>query len=88
MGRKRAFSWRTRIAALVALLVLGAGGWTWWQAQHWAPDRAEFPVQGVLIGARDGAADFKALKAIGAQFAYLEASNGASARDPGELRPS
>jgi lysozyme len=81
MGRKRAVSWRTRIAALVVLLVVGAGGWTWWQAQHWAPDRAEFPVQGVLIGARDGAADFKALKAIGAQFAYLEASKGASARD-------
>jgi lysozyme len=81
MGRKRAFSWRTRIAALVLLLALGAGGWAWWRAQHWTPDRAEFPVQGVLIGAQDGAADFKALRAIGAQFAYLEASEGASARD-------
>ncbi len=81
MGRKRAFSWRTRIAAFVLLLALGAGGWAWWQAQHWAPPREEFPVQGVLIGARDGAADFNALRAIGAQFAYLEASDGASARD-------
>ena len=49
MGRKRAVSWRTRIAALVMLLALGAGGWAWWQAQHWAPPRAEFPVQGALI---------------------------------------
>lgn len=81
MGRKRAFSWRTRIAALAGLLAIGAGGWLWWQAQHWAPPREHFPVQGVLIGAPDGAADFKALRAIGANFAYLEASEGASARD-------
>ena len=81
MGRKRAFSWRMRIAALVLLAAFGAGGWVWWQAQHWAPPREEFPVQGVLIGAADGAADFKALHAIGARFAYLEASQGAAARD-------
>jgi lysozyme len=81
MGRKRAYSWRTRIAAAAGLVALGAGGWLWWQAQHWAPSRSEFPVQGVLIGAADGVADFKALRAIGADFAYLEASNGASARD-------
>jgi lysozyme len=81
VGRKRAFSWRTRIAALAGLLALGAGGWLWWQAQHWAPPRDQFPVQGVLIGAADGAADFKALRAIGANFAYLEASDGSSSRD-------
>ena len=82
MGRKRAVSWRMRVAALVLLLALGAGGWLWWQAQHWAPPRGEFPVQGVLIGAADGAASFEALRAIGADFAYLEASSGASGRDP------
>jgi len=81
MGRKRAFSWRTRIAALAGLVALGAGGWLWWRAQHWAPPREQFSVQGVLIGAADGAADFKALRAIGADFAYLEASEGAVARD-------
>ena len=81
MGRKRAVSWRMRIAALVLLLALGAGGWLWWQAQHWAPPRDEFPVQGVLVGAGEGAASFKALRAIGARFVYLEASSGAAARD-------
>jgi lysozyme len=35
----------------------------------------------VLVGAEDGEADFNALRAIGADFAYLEASDGASARD-------
>ena len=83
MGRKRAFSWRTHIAALVGLIAIGAGGWLWWRMQHWAPPREQFPVQGVLVGATDGAADFKALRAIGADFAYLEASEGASARDSG-----
>ena len=81
MGRNRAVSWRMRIVALVLLAALGAGGWAWWQAQHWAPPREDFPVQGALIGAADGAADFKALRAIGAQFAYLEASAGGAGRD-------
>jgi lysozyme len=82
MGRKRAFSWRTRIAALFALGLVGGGGWLWWFGQHWAPARGEFPQQGVLVGAGDGEADFNALKAIGADFAYLQASEGAGARDP------
>ena len=81
MGRKRASPWRTRFAALLLLVLAGAGGWLWWQGQHWTPSREQFAQQGVLIGARDGEADFKALKAIGADFVYLEASDGAAARD-------
>ncbi len=81
MGRKRAVSWRMRIAALVLLLALAGGGWLWWQSRHWAPPREEYPVQGALVGAADGAADFKALRAIGADFVYLQASDGAAARD-------
>jgi lysozyme len=81
LGRKRAFPWRWRIAATALLLALASGGWLWWQARHWMPLRAEFPVQGVLVGAEDGQADFNALHAIGAEFAYLKASDGARARD-------
>lgn len=83
MGRKRAISWRTRIAALLVLAIVCAGGWLWWHGQHWAPPRSEFAQQGVLIGARDGGVSFRALAAIGADFIYLEASSGAAARDPG-----
>jgi lysozyme len=86
VGRKRALSWRSRVAAAVLLVALVAGGWTWWRMQHWAPPRDRFPIQGVLIGARDGPADFKALRAVGANFAYLEASDGAAARDPAFAR--
>ncbi len=81
MGRKRAISWRTRIVALLALVLAGAGGWLWWQGRHWTPPRSEYPQQGVLVGAGDGEANFEALGAIGAAFVYLEASEGASARD-------
>ena len=82
MGRKRAFSWRSRLLALLALAALVAGGWAWWTAQHWRPDRKAFPVQGVLVGARDGRVNFAAFHAIGARFVYLEASSGAGSRDP------
>lgn len=81
MGRKRPSRWRWRIGGAALLAALAAGGWAWWQGQHWAPDREQFPVQGVLIGARDGDADFAALRAIGGEFAYLEASDGAAGRD-------
>ncbi len=80
MGRKRAIGWRRRIVGAAVLVVLVAGGWGWWRLQHWRPDAQAFPVQGVFVG--DGPANFRAFRAIGARFAYLEASDGAAARDP------
>jgi lysozyme len=86
MGRKRAFPWRRRFAALLLLALLLGGGWAWWRAQHWRPPVEEYPVQGVLVGSRDGLVNFRAFAAIGARFAYLEASEGAGARDPAFAR--
>ena len=86
MGRKRSFRWRWRIAGAVVLLALAAGGWGWWRFEHWRPDPKRFPVQGVEIGAADGAVDFRAFRAIGARFAYLDASDGAGGRDPAFAR--
>lgn len=81
MGRKTAFSWRWRIAGFVLLIAALGAGWLWWQARHWTPDRSSFPVQGVLIGSGDGEVKFDALRAIKADFVYLEASSGAEGRD-------
>jgi lysozyme len=81
MGRKRAIPIRWRVAALVLLAALGVAVWQWWVFIHWTPPREDYPLQGVLVGASDSTADFVALKAVGADFAYLEASVGAKGRD-------
>jgi lysozyme len=87
MGRTKAISNRWRAAAAVLLLAILGLAWGWWQFAHWTPAREAWPVQGVEIGASDSpapgeAANFTALKAIGADFAYLDASRGAEGRDP------
>ncbi|MBV1916563.1 MAG: glycoside hydrolase family 25 protein [Sphingomonadaceae bacterium] len=75
-------STRLRLMAAVVLVALIAGGYGWWHLRHWQPSRAEFPVQGVEIGFADGEVNWRALKAIGANFAYLDASASVFARDP------
>ncbi|MCB2066586.1 MAG: glycoside hydrolase family 25 protein [Erythrobacter sp.] len=81
MGRTRKTVWRWRIIAVLLLAAMLAAGWGWWQAAIWHPARAEYPQQGALVGASDGTVDFTALRAIGADFVYLEASEGAAGRD-------
>lgn len=64
--------------------MVGLGGLAvvlWTRASGWAPSRGEYPTQGALVGAVDGAVDFVALRAAGADFVYLEASEGARGRD-------
>lgn len=81
MPRKTSRRTRLRLFGAVILLVLIGAGWLWWDMRHWQPPRAAWPMQGVEIGAPDGAVDWKALKATGADFAYLDASASAFARD-------
>lgn len=81
-GQPAAGSWRLRIAAIVLLLGLVGAVAGWWHLRHWLPDRSRYPVQGVEVGTIEGAVDWPALKAVGADFAYLDASASAFARDP------
>lgn len=83
MGRKRNPKWRwaIRITASIALLALCAAGYLWWTIQHWTPSRLAYPDQGVLVGADAGAVSFRTLKALGAGFAYLQASAGEDNQD-------
>lgn len=84
MGRKRGsrIGWGKRVLALVLLALIGLGGWYWWQVQGWRPNEAAYPDQGVHVGARDGAVNFRTVRALGGRFAYLDASTGAQGSDP------
>lgn len=70
-----------RAAALLLLLVLVGGGWLWWHLRYWTPPRAAYGVQGAEVSAMDGPVDWTAMRKIGADFVYLDASASAFARD-------
>ena len=81
-GRRTGGNWRLRLAALVLLVGLVGIVALWWHLRGWTPPRAAYPNQGVEVGTMEGAVDWPALKAVGADFAYLDASASAFARDP------
>lgn len=83
MARSKAGGkWRLRLLAALVLIAIFAALAGWWHMRNWQPDRAAFPLQGVEIGSDDGTVSWPAIKAIGAEFAYLDASASAFARDP------
>ncbi len=81
MARTKKPSWRIRFAALLLLATLAVGGWLWWNLIHWTPPEETYPDQGVLAGAEDGLVNFRTIRALGGDFAYLEASDGAGGQD-------
>ncbi|MBT0667259.1 glycoside hydrolase family 25 protein [Novosphingobium profundi] len=81
-GTAVSVGWLLRCIAVLLAMALAGGGWAWYHVHHWLPDRAIYPTQGVEIGAQDGNVSWKSLKAIGADFAYIDASASASGRDP------
>jgi lysozyme len=70
-----------RLAAWLVLIIVAGGALTWWAAR-WTPDRAHYPVQGVSISAANGQVAWGSVKAAGAEFAYLSATDGVRGRDP------
>lgn len=69
------------LAGFILLIAIGGGVYAWWTGQHWRPDESAWPDQGAVVGADDGPVDFVALKGVGADFVYLEASAGEANAD-------
>lgn len=84
MARKRksgTFRWRRYAVALTLLAGLAGIVWYWWDIQHWVPEEAIYPDQGILVSQENGLVGFATVRALGGKFAYIEASTGASGQD-------
>lgn len=64
------------------LLGLFVGSVLFWWATRWRPDIADYPIQGVTISAANSPVQWGSVKAAGAGFAYLAATDGSAGRDP------
>lgn len=67
------------IFAFAALAIAAALLWIF--ATRWAPSRVTYPLQGIDVSADQGEIDWRKLRAAGADFAYIKASEGADIRD-------
>ena len=81
MGKDKIAARRGAGLAALALVVAAGLAFLWWESRRWVPDRARFPVQGAWLDVHDGPVDWRMLKARGADFVYLTASEGAGRRD-------
>ena len=70
-----------RVAGGLLLVVLLVGIALWWAAR-WTPNRDLFPTQGVTISADNGEVHWGSIKAAGAEFAYVAATDGPDGLDP------
>ena len=77
-GGKRQFV-RWGIIMLGIALAVYAG---WRYVTAWAPSRAEYPVQGIVVTQSNGRPNWAELGATGVDFAYITAVEGARGRDP------
>lgn len=72
-----------QLGALAALVGLAYAGWFWFEMRSWRPDPSVYQEQGAVIANGSPGVRFETLKAIGAQFVYLELSVAGTPPDPG-----
>lgn len=75
--------WMFRLLALGVLVGVGFAAWLWWDMRSWRPDVALYPEQGAVIASGSSGTRFQTLKAIGADFVYLELAGAVGVPDPG-----
>jgi len=73
--------WIIRLVALLALVAIAFAAWFWWDMREWRPSEELYPEQGAVIPSEVTGINFKTLKAVGAQFAYLELQPASRALD-------
>ena len=64
---------------IAGVILLGAAGWTF--ATRWHPSLREYPLQGLDLGSNPEPVEWGTVRARGADFAYLVATDGTQ-RDP------
>ena len=79
---RAALARRLRLAGGMLVLLLFAAGLALWWAARWTPPREQYPIQGVTIDAGNGAVKWGSIKAAGADFAYVAATEGNGGVDP------
>jgi lysozyme len=78
MGNGNFRLWRN--AAIALAIALGAFV-LWRVVADWAPSRADYPVQGIIVDASHGPVNWPTLAATGVDFAYVVATDGVKPRD-------
>ncbi len=73
--------WIVRFVALMALIAIVFAAWFWWDMREWRPSEDLYPEQGAVVPSEADRINFKTLKAVGAQFAYLELQPASRALD-------
>ncbi|KWV91148.1 glycoside hydrolase family 25 protein [Erythrobacter sp. YT30] len=73
------FMWLAFAALVLATIIFSA--WLWIDMRDWRPDADLYPEQGAVIPAEPEQMRYKALPAIGAQFAYLRLEQNPRALD-------
>jgi lysozyme len=69
------------VPATLLLLVILFCGSLWLFARNWRPSVTDYPFQGIDVSEASGAIDWTAIKAGGADFAYMRATMSSDGRD-------
>ena len=75
--------WVFRFVGMAVLIGIGFAAWLWWDMRSWRPDPILYPEQGAMISSGAAGTRFETLKAIGADFVYLELAGAGRVPDPG-----